>query len=127
MSLSISQQFQDAQRRNLLLMEEVEAETKPRQDAAMESNRLFITIATQVLELLHKNEAREEILNDLEQAAGSNVDIFILLGKKDIAANDAALQSNALWVKAINKIRNPGEPVINTSTFTSRATEIFNQ
>ncbi|HRH57674.1 MAG TPA: hypothetical protein PLS10_08485 [Chitinophagales bacterium] len=97
--MSIHETINEVQRRNSIIMEDLEAGT--------------ITIGEAITASCSNwEDVVQEILYDLEQIDltplnKQNATIISQLANKDIFPHEAAAQSNYLWIEAINKIRRP--------------------
>ena len=109
--MNIFLNFQDVQRRNLLVMEDVHTLAITIGEAIWRSNAMFTSA---VQDYLYSGE-----FIDLTDTYKMNASIIAQLTNGDLTPEEACAQSNALWVERINEIRMPGIPVINTANFRS--------
>lgn len=109
--MTIHENIKEVQRRNLVIMEDLEAGT--------------LTIGEAIIASCSNwEDVIQEILYDLEQIdltpqKKENAAIIAKLGNKDIGAMEAAAASNSLWVEAINKIRRPDMSQFHVSKYHS--------
>ncbi len=110
--MSIHEQIKEAERRNMLFMEDLEQNiTCKRSQVLILSCTLWENIIRHP-GILYQSEAY-----DFTILLSKNADIIAQLANGDINAQEACRCSNAIYIEAINKLRSPGEVKINTASF----------
>ena len=109
--MTIHQNLRNAERMNMILMEDVDGMRITIGECISASNAYF----TEVVQLfIYPTE-----FADLTETYRQNAAIIAQLTNGDITPAEACAQSNELWVARINQIRMPGIPIINTANFRS--------
>ena len=97
--MSNHETINEVQRRNSIIMEDLEAGTVTIGQAISAS-------CSNWEDVIHEFQYPLEHI-DLTPLNKQNAAIIAQLANKDISAMEAAAQSNAMWIDAINKIRRP--------------------
>lgn len=109
--MSIHEHIKNSERCNLILMEDIAYKKITAIDEAVKMcNENFIS-ALKHAGYLHQNETNYFNVDKEIKA------IILQLMQADINEVEAAAATNSIWIKRINKIREPGAPVINLSNF----------
>lgn len=99
--MSIHEQIKEVQRRNALIMEDVQS-GRITYGTAIDHSRILWEDFIRFPVIFYRNEAF-----DFTPLNKKNAEIIAQLANGDINSTEAAAQSNSLWVEAINKIRKP--------------------
>lgn len=119
--MKIHEIVKDAERKNLLLMQDLEVKPGKFAEAIESSYNIWISIIKSN-EYLYQSESLEAFDSVIEE----NAKIIAKLFDGDITAPEAAAQSNAIWIGKINSIRNPGVPIINLKKYNTNTFELYN-
>lgn len=117
--MSIYEIIKEAERKNMIFMEEISFLGYGIEHAIM-SDEYFIQVIK-----AHILYAHEEY--NFDKPAAENKAIIIQLIDGDISTEEAAVQSNSIWIEFINKLRAPSEPKLNTASFRSGLPEFLKQ
>jgi hypothetical protein len=110
--MSLAEILKDAQRINTFLMEDVYDGKKSANIALDESDNNFMNVFRQ-FGLLYKSEKNYYEKNPVVKK------IIEDLSEQKITVAEAAIQIDSIWIdwiNKINKLRNPGKPILNTSS-----------
>lgn len=111
--MSIHENLNAVQRRNALIMEDVEAGTTT-YGTAIDHSRILWEDFIRFPAILYRNESF-----DITPINKQNAAIIAQLANSDISATEAAAASNSLWIEVINKIRRPDMAQFNAQKYHS--------
>lgn len=121
--MSIHARIRDAQEKNRMLISEIEHPMLPSYDSKLkESNDLFSAILDDIL--CYPQEDKEPFLQQFEDVKAKNRNVFQKLFNGDYTVQDAEIASNDLFVKFFNKLRSPGETIINLANYRTQISNI---
>jgi hypothetical protein len=105
--MSLAENLNEAQRLNLIVMQKLENNFDP--IVFKESSEIFTSLIYGQIIYLHDS------INCIEIEI-NNEEILRLLCDGEITAQEAAIQSNSLWIDFINRLRAPNTPKLNISS-----------
>ena len=107
--MSLAENLNLVQRENFIVMEEIASNKIVQNTGHILSSQLYTTLIKQ--SILYRNDKIEFFEIEYQNQA-----ICIQLIDGEITAQEAAIQSNSLWIDFINSIRSPSVPKLNIST-----------
>lgn len=118
--MNLIKEINSLQQRNALIMEDLSNNMIDVRVAIIQSEGLFILFLKG--KILYQNEKY-----DFSPQEAENTKIIRQLADGHLNAQEAAVQSNSIWVDYINTLRSPGAPKLNTANFRSGLPEFLKQ
>lgn len=107
--MSLAKQINEVKRINFIIMENIASVDFDRNIGHKNSSKIFTDLIKE--SILYRNDKIEFFEIEYQNQA-----ICIQLIDGEITAQEAAIQSNSLWIDFINSIRSPSVPKLNIST-----------